>query len=124
MKEMRKPTTTDKIRTAFADARAVGLKRRAYCILGMPSESLESVAKTERLIDEIDPDIVGFTVMAPYPGNQFYKPEYRDIDWSSIDEYANGLTASKYLANEDLRNIQKRLTNKYRMKLTDRQRVS
>lgn len=121
LKSMRKPCTIEQIKTAFKITKDAGIKRRAYCIIGMPDESYDTLMKTENLIDEIQPDVVGFTIVAPYPGNDFYKPEMRDIDWSNVDEYQNTMTTSKYLTNRELIEAQKKMTRKYNKILTDRQ---
>jgi len=121
--EMRKATNVDKIRAAFKLAKEYGIKTRAYCLLGMPSETLEDIHLTEQLIDEIEPDTVGFTLLAPYPTNEYYL--YKDMkgwDWSTFDEYSNTWVRTETLSNEQLRAEQQRLVEKYQQIATFRQK--
>jgi radical SAM superfamily enzyme YgiQ (UPF0313 family) len=104
LKDMKKPVNLDQIMDAFEISAEYGLKRRAYCLLGMPNESYETIRQTESLIDIIDPDVVGFTILAPYPGSDFYdKKIHANVDWSNVDEYSNDIISSLYLTNEQLK---------------------
>ncbi|MBI4299980.1 MAG: hypothetical protein HY677_02510, partial [Chloroflexi bacterium] len=73
------------------------------------------------LLDEIEPDIVGFTVLAPFPGSDHYDPKlHADVDWSTVDEYANDLTRTMYLTNAELKEEQQRLVRKHQARLAFR----
>ncbi|MBI2910208.1 MAG: B12-binding domain-containing radical SAM protein [Chloroflexi bacterium] len=123
LEDMQKRITPEQVRRTFKVARDVGLFRRAYILLGMPNESLEDIRLTEDLVDEIDPDMVGFTVLAPFPGTVFYdEKRHRDVDWSVVDEYQNDMTRTVHLTNDDLRCEQRRLTQKYSDRLAFRNR--
>ena len=123
LQDMKKGITADKIRWAFEATKKVGLFRRAYVLLGMPNESREDIKMTEGLIDEIEPDMVGFTILAPYPGTDFYDSKvHKNVDWSMVDEYGNGLTNTKYLTNNELKEEQIRLVDKYKKIITYRQK--
>jgi anaerobic magnesium-protoporphyrin IX monomethyl ester cyclase len=114
LEDMKKPFDISDIRKAFKIAKQLGFTRRAYVLLGMPNETLDDIALTDKLIEEIDPDIVGFTILAPFPGTEFYDAvKHKDVDWSQIDEYTNNLTSTKYLSNTDLHVVQKRMVQKY-----------
>jgi len=86
-------------------------------LLGTPPESYETIKQTERLIDEACPEIIGFSILAPYPGTAYWKPEFDEMDWSNIDEFSNTMWSSKYLSNKELRTEQARLIKKYHNKL-------
>ena len=116
-RNIRKGTTIPMIRRAFEVTKRYGIRRRTYCILGTPLESYETIKQTENLLDEIDPDIVGFSILAPYPGTTYWKPEYDKLDWSQIDEFSNTIWDSNYLSNKELRYQQSRLIEKYHDKL-------
>lgn len=123
LKEMRKDIDLDKIRWVFELTAKLGFFRRAYMLLGMPEESLDDIKLSERIVDEIKPDAVGFTILAPYPGTLYYNPElHRNVDWSTVDEYENRITRTKFLSNEDLHREQQRLISKYRKNIVFRQR--
>jgi hypothetical protein len=44
--------------------------------------------------------------------------KFKDIDWSTTDEYVNDFWNTNYLSNEELRQWQTRLTKKFNDKLT------
>lgn len=123
LQDMKKGITVDQVKKAFKITKEMGFFRRAYILLGMPNESYEDIKMTEELIDEIKPDQVGFTILAPYPGTEFYNPEiHKNVDWSLVDEYGNQLTRTKYLTNSELVSEQKRLVKKYQNVITYRQK--
>jgi radical SAM superfamily enzyme YgiQ (UPF0313 family) len=88
----------------------------------MPNETEEDVALTETLIDEIEPDVVGFTILCPYPGSELYDPnKHADIDWEKTDEYANDFWHTEHFSNAKLKELQAHLTTKYNNLLCERQ---
>ena len=117
LRHIKKGISVEMIRKAFATTKKFGILRRAYCLLGTPPESFETIKQTEALIDEIDPDTVSFSILAPYPGTSYWKPEFENIDWSKVDEYSNSIWSSDYLNNKSLKAEQARLMDKYRDKL-------
>lgn len=116
-RDINKGTTVEMIKKAFAVAKKYGIKRRTYALLGTPLESFDTIKQTEKLIDEVDPEIIGFSILAPYPGTAYWKPELDNLDWSQVDEFSNTTWRSNYLTNEDLRREQARLIEKYSAKL-------
>jgi len=119
--DMKKKITLEQIRRVFAWTKDIGFFRRAYILLGMPSESWEEIRLTDELIEEIAPDAVGFSILAPYPGTAHYNPKlHKYVDWSQVDEYENHIWHTNYLTNEDLLSAQEELINKYRRKLVFR----
>ena len=116
-RDINKGTTVDMIRSAFKVAKKFGIKRRTYALLGTPLESYKTIKETESLIDEVDPEIIGFSILAPYPGTSYWKSEYDELDWSQIDEFSNTTWHSNYLSNQQLRTEQARLIEKYSDKL-------
>ncbi len=116
-RHINKGTTVDMIRRAFKVSRKYGIKRRTYALLGTPPESYETIKQTEALIDEACPEIIGFSILAPYPGTAYWKPEFDEMDWSNIDEFSNTIWGSEYLSNKELRTEQARLIEKYHNRL-------
>jgi len=118
LKDMNKPFKLKDIRHAFKITKDIGFTRRAYILLGMPNETLADIEMTDKLIEEIEPDIVGFTILAPFPGTRAYDEKlHQDIDWSKVDEYHNKFTRTKSLTNEDLHQLQKNFVKKYHDKI-------
>lgn len=116
-RHINKGTTVEMIRRAFTVSKKHGIRRRTYCLLGIPLESYETIKQTEALLDEIEPEIVGFSILAPYPGTAYWTKEYDEMDWSSVDEFANTMWHSNYMSNQELRAEQARLLDKYNDKL-------
>jgi radical SAM superfamily enzyme YgiQ (UPF0313 family) len=117
-----KPITPKEIREAFKITREMGLVRKAYFILGfIPEESAETIKNRIPFIEEIDPDVVGFTIYIPVPGSQGYNHElHKDIDYANSCEYYNNFTTTKYLSNEDLHYWQDHLVDHFKDKMAYR----
>ena len=105
------------IRRAFKTSKKYGIRRRTYCLLGSPPESYETIKQTEKFIEEVEPDIIGFSIMAPYPGTSYWNEEYDKMDWSDVDEFSNTMWHSDHLTNEQIRTEQARLIEKFSDKL-------
>ncbi len=124
LKEMHKNTDVSRIKTVFKLTKEYGMKTRAYFLLGMPNETTEDIEMTERLCDELQPDIVGFTLLAPFPCNEYFDCEtMADWDWSLVDEYGNDWVRTETITNRELNNIQQRLVTKYQNIATFRQKL-
>jgi anaerobic magnesium-protoporphyrin IX monomethyl ester cyclase len=59
--------TLSQIRKAFALAREAGLKRRAAIIVGGDHETKATIEKQRQFIEQIDPDILGVSVLTVFP---------------------------------------------------------
>jgi len=74
----------------FKVAKSVGLRTRAYFIIGLPGENPESVERTCRLIETIEADAVNIFSFIPYPGCDVWehpkKYDYRLLD-RNFDDY-------------------------------------
>jgi len=114
LKEIHKNTDINKIKAVYKLTKEYGMKARAYFLLGMPDETIEDIEMTERLCDELQPDIVGFTLLAPFPINEYFDYEtMAEWDWSMFDEYSNDWVHTQTLSNQALKDIQRRLVKKY-----------
>jgi len=119
-----KPITPDQVRQAFRITREMGLVRKAYFILGFtPEETEQTVLARIPFIEELDPDVVGFTIYIPVPGCPGYDHElHKGIDYDNSCEYVNSYTRTKTLSNEDLQELQRRLVERFTDRITYRQR--
>jgi radical SAM superfamily enzyme YgiQ (UPF0313 family) len=63
----------DKIKRAFADADDLGIETGAFFMIGLPGETKQSVWKSFRLAMDLNPDIISFAAVTPYPGTELYK---------------------------------------------------
>jgi len=122
LRDVGKGTNLTAIKNVFKWAKRYGIKTRAFVLLGMPHETKEDQRLTEELLDEIKPDVVGFTILAPYPGTDFYDAEkHKFVDWSDVDEYSNAIWSTDHFTNEELREVQARLVDKYKDDICYRQ---
>ena len=121
LKQIHKGTKVETIEKVFRWARKYQINRRAFFILGMPEEDRDDLRLTEELIDRIDPDVVGFTILCPYPGSQLYNHEkFGDRDWEQTDEYANDFWRNRAFSNDELKAWQAYFIDKYENKLCER----
>ena len=118
-KHIGKGVTPGLIRKAFKATKDAGILRRAYVLMGTPMETPETIRETEALIDEVRPDTVSFSILAPYPGTEYYQPDFADWDWEHIDEY--GGSANNY-HNLDITQMNRERLLSERLRLIERYR--
>ena len=118
LKSIGKGTSVQTIKKAFKAAKEAGIMRRSYVLLGTPLETLGTIQETEALIDEVRPDTVSFSILAPYPGTEYYDDsQHGHLEWDKIDEYSGSVTLCS-LAPEELSLEKQRLLDKYRGSLS------
>lgn len=118
-----KPITPDQVREAFRITREMGLTRRAYFILGFtPEETEQTILNRISFIEELDPDMVSFSIYVPVPGSPGYNHElHKHIDYDNSCEYFNTYTRTKTLSNENLQYWQRYLVRYFKDRITYRQ---
>lgn len=70
---LNKGITLEKAQEAFALTRRHGIPILAYFMIGNPSETLEDIRTTFRVIRKLSPDFVHITVLTPFPGTEIYR---------------------------------------------------
>jgi len=124
LNSINKGVTVNKIKKVFEWGRKYGLSRRAFFLLGTPEEDNDSIMKTMELAKDIDPDVIGFTILAPYPGTEFYDyKRFKDVDWSKVDEYANDIWSTPNFTNQQLKEIQKWFVEMFKDKIPWHQKI-
>lgn len=119
LKQIKKGISVERMIEVFDWAREFGIERRGYFIMGLPDETLDDVRLTERLVERLDPEVFGITIVCPYPGTDLYDPaRHGSIDWAKTDEYSNDFWSTRHLSNADLKTWQKYLVDKFRDRLT------
>jgi len=121
LREMGKGITIEQVKHVFTWAKEVGIRRRAYFMVGFPSETRSDFDLTLKLADEIDADVYGMTVLCPYPGTSLYSEKYADIDWSLTDEYSNDFWRTDSFSSEELKQLQIEFTQKFQNRLCVKQ---
>jgi anaerobic magnesium-protoporphyrin IX monomethyl ester cyclase len=119
LKQIGKGTNLASIRRCVEWVKKAGILVRGYFIIGMPDETNEDLQLTEKLADELELDEYGFSLLCPYPGTQMYDPDkYKTVDWENADEYSNDFWRTEHLTNQQLKQWQHYLTEKYKDRLT------
>ena len=114
LRDIGKGITPARLEEVFDWAKEFSIKRRAFFILGMPNETKEDIALTDKLIEKLQPDLFGITLLCPYPGCDLYNHKtMKNIDWSKTDEYSNDFWKTKNFSNKQLKLLQKKFTEKY-----------
>jgi len=123
LKEIQKGLTVEQIVQVFLWAKQVGIRRRAYFMVGFPSETREDFKMTLDLAERIDADVYGCTILCPYPGTALYDATlHANVNWSAADEYHNDFWRTKNLTNEELKTMQSEFMDKFKDRLCFRQK--
>ena len=118
LRDMRKGTKVEDIIQVFNWAKEFDIERRAFFILGLPTETREDIMMTEELALRIQPDVFGVTILCPYPGCDYYDHErMKDIDWAKTDEYSNDFWCTEYFSNNEIKRWQRYLTKRFESNL-------
>ncbi len=72
LKALRKGITIDQVRKAVQWTKDAGIEVGGFFMIGNPTETLEDVRLTEKLIQELDLDYVHISITTPYPGSDLY----------------------------------------------------
>ena len=119
LNDMKKGLSVEKVRNVFRWGRELGLERRGFFFLGMPNETEQDIRLTEKLVEEIQPEVFGVTILSPYPGTNHYDPEtMKGYDWSFADEYSNPYWKTVHFSNAEIKNWQTYLTDKFSKNLS------
>ena len=119
LNDMKKGLSVDKVKKVFRWAKELGLERRAFFLLGLPNETEKDIRLTERLVEEIQPEVFGITILSPYPGTAHYDPKtMKQYDWTFADEYSNPYWKTKYFSNAEIKDWQGYLTDKFSSNLS------
>jgi anaerobic magnesium-protoporphyrin IX monomethyl ester cyclase len=90
---MGKGFTANKTKTAFKAAKEVGLMTIASVVFGFPGETRESAMETVKLVEEIDPDDIGYYIATPYPGTPM--ADYvKKMGWIKVTDFDKYDTAT------------------------------
>lgn len=115
LKCMRKQTNTAKIEKVFDWGKDNDIERRGFFLMGAPEETEDDLKMTEEFVERIMPDYFGITILCPYPGGDYYDHQkYKNVDWSAAGEYSNDIWHTKYFTNQELKDKQQYLTEKFK----------
>ncbi len=108
LKNIHKPQTVD-IMVHFAElAHKVGIRFKAFTIVGLPGESWDTIAMTERLLEKVRPDDLDVGILQVYPGSPIYlhAEDYQRKGLSWEIDYTKAWYRSSPGAYQDLIQVQ------------------
>jgi radical SAM superfamily enzyme YgiQ (UPF0313 family) len=91
LKHARKGAYPDKVERALRWSKAAGIKNWGYFIIGLPTETEETIQQTIKFAKSLPLDIALFHVAAPYPGTPFFFEVVREgwfrqgTRWEQVD---------------------------------------
>ena len=85
LKYLRKKTTPDVAREAFALTKAAGIRTVGYFILGIPVETYADALNTIQFAIDIGVDYADFHVLSPLPGTPLYHQALADGSYREVD---------------------------------------
>lgn len=86
LKMVHKDENTETLKKGIEVLHQAGIRVKGFLIVGLPSESPETIEETRRFLKESGLDDVDFSLFTPYKKSTIYerKKEF-DIDWDRID---------------------------------------
>jgi anaerobic magnesium-protoporphyrin IX monomethyl ester cyclase len=93
LKNIKKGITVEQNRRFAQDAKKADLLVHGDFIIGLPGETLATIAQTEALLYELKPDILQVAIATPFPGSEFYQ-------WSRSEGYLKIDNPALYLDGE------------------------
>lgn len=121
LKLIKKGITVDQIKKAFTICKESGLRyiEATFMLGNHPSETMDDIKATMDLIIALDPDLMAFSLTAPFPGTELNRlmKEAGFLDKEKWDEFVlYGGTPSwrfEYLEIEELKAIQKKFMRRF-----------
>ncbi len=72
LQHMKKNATVQQAREAVACVKRNGLRVHTFLVIGLPWETEETLEKTYRFLQELDPDFFDFNIATPLPGTELH----------------------------------------------------
>ncbi|MCU0610949.1 MAG: hypothetical protein MUE60_04060, partial [Candidatus Eisenbacteria bacterium] len=100
----------NRVRSAAAACKALGIRTHLTFMFGLPGETRETALRTIELAHELAPDTVQFSLATPFPGSSFYDELDRggylvSKDWSLYDGYSRSVVRTDELSASDLEDL-------------------
>lgn len=109
----KKEATVEQARKAIRWTKEAGIKTWFYAMLGMYGDSAASMQRTINLACETEPDIVNFSVSAPYYGTEWHKISsekgwIEDNNWNAFDQNYSAQVEQPECSRELVKHYQKK----------------
>lgn len=80
LKKIRKNISTDQIAETYRYVRELGIKTKAFFIIGLPGETEDDYKKSLELACKVNPNYVLLTVFVPLPGSELFDELKIDVN--------------------------------------------
>lgn len=86
LKLVQKDETTEDLKRGIAVLKEAGIRVKGFFIIGLPSESPETIEETRRFLRESNLDDIDLNLFIPYKKSTIFdKKKEFDIDWNKIE---------------------------------------
>jgi len=112
---IQKQVTLEQVRTAFKDTKAAGIRRFAYMMIGVPTETRDDIQRSFDFIAKLQPEFLNYSICTPFPKTFLYETALREggIEHDYWQDFAEKpdqnfkiKTLNNNLTQEELRRIQ------------------
>lgn len=115
---MKKGIKIEQVKNAFRLCKKYGIDSFAYFLIGFPWETEETINDSIKLAIEIDPSVVDFFIVYPFPGTEFYEIAFRERlikekGFKCQGAYSQPSIDTLYLKKEKLPELRKRALRKF-----------
>ena len=121
---VRKGETVEQSMKVIKLCHELGIRVKAFFIIGLPGENKESIRETMKFLEEVDLDDLDITIYIPYPGSHIYKDREKfDIRFTDDYEHAwykgkpgayKPIVSTSSFSSEEIGKIRDELEVKYK----------
>ncbi len=114
---VKKGTTVEQIKKAVELSHQAGLEVSGHCVLGLPSDTIQTIKQTIDFTISLDLDFVQFYCAVPFPGSSMYKQACQNhwintTDWSMFEQNFSCLDYP-HLTAKEIMNLRRRAYRKF-----------
>lgn len=118
LNSIKKNFTLDQTREAFSLAKKLKLETWGFFMIGLPGETEEDINKTIDFAIEVNPDIVKFNILMPFPGTEVRKQLLEENlilekDYSKYGFHSRPVHRLSVLSTEDLVRLHSKAYRKF-----------
>ncbi|MFH0978866.1 MAG: radical SAM protein [Candidatus Woesearchaeota archaeon] len=102
----------EQIENAFKLAHKYNIETVAHFMFGAPMESAETIRRTVEFAKKVNPTLVSFNILTPYPGTKIFEDFNRrklilTREWSALDQSQATVIETEHLSNDELEKYMK-----------------
>lgn len=120
LNNVKKGITIEQTKQVMTEAHDVGLDTHAHMMIGIPGETRATIEQTIEFVKEIDPTIVTFGILTPYPGTPLFSelrahhPEFEDGTCMDISNLHTNSFYNEHFTSLSAEELQKYIRKVYR----------